>query len=184
MLETLTSTIDRCSLAEKYLDAQSAASLENFPEGTMTSMSLSPSALLNCLKSPHIGRQIVRNVGAIPEPGRYVFNNASNALLSSNIGNIPDWGSVQSTKDNGAFHLAARTISGGPIQIASFDNSEIVDLELIQQISGSTATGKTVVLRPTGIGRTINPYVSFEDNILLQVANTHSTYYISSSIQW
>ncbi|KAH8196756.1 hypothetical protein TruAng_009075 [Truncatella angustata] len=89
------------------------------------------------------------------------------------IGNIPDWGPVQSTKDNGAFHLAARVISGGPIQIKSFDGSSAADLDVVRRVSGRTANGKIVVLRPTGIGRTVNPYVGFEDCVLLKIGNTH-----------
>ncbi|KAH6653197.1 raffinose synthase or seed imbibition protein Sip1-domain-containing protein [Truncatella angustata] len=173
MLETLNSAVERCALSESYLDAQSAASLEYFPGGTLASMSLSPSALFNSLKSTQAGQQVVRNSAIFPDHRKHVFNNAVNALLSRAIGNIPDWGPVQSTKDNGAFHLAARVISGGPIQIKSFDGSSAADLDVVRRVSGRTANGKIVVLRPTGIGRTVNPYVGFEDCVLLKIGNTH-----------
>ena len=180
MLETLKSAVMRCSLAEKYLDAQAAASLKNFQGGTLKGMSLSPSALLNSLKPCPNRRQVVRNTGVFPDHREHVFANASNALLSNSVGNIPDWGPIQSTRVNGSFHVAARSISGGPIQISSFDGSDATDFELVQRISGRTGKGKTVVLRPHDIGRATNAYVAFEDNVLLRIGNTHSKYrYVS-----
>lgn len=175
LLETLTSAIERCSLAESYLDAQFAASLHNFPAGTLTSMSLSPSALLNNLKSHPTYKQVVRNSAIFADARKHVFNNAHNALLSHSIGNLPDWGPVQSTKINGTYSAAARVISGGPIRIASFDDPE-TDVQLVQQLIGCTAKGKTVALRPSGIGRATDPYVGFGDNVLLKIGNTHSKY--------
>ncbi|KAI0149272.1 raffinose synthase or seed imbibition protein Sip1-domain-containing protein [Pestalotiopsis sp. NC0098] len=172
MLETLASAKDRCSLAEVYLDAQSSAASTAFPGGTMSTMSLSPSSLLNNLKASH--RPIVKNIGIFPDHRKYVFNNAHNAWLSNGIGNLPDWGAIGSTKDHGAFHAAARAISGGPIQISSFDGTDDGDLEIFQQITAITARGKTVALRPSGIGRATNPYISFGDNALLKISNTHN----------
>lgn len=176
MLETLTSAAERCSLTGSYLDAQSRASMEYFPHGTLTSTSLSPSALFSSLKLSRGHAEVVRNIGVFPDHGKYVFNNASNALLSGSIGNIPDWGPVQSTRDHGDFHAAARSISGGPIQIASFDNSVSADIDLVNQVTGQTAQGKTIVLRPTGIGRVTDPYIGFGDMVLLKIANRHGTY--------
>lgn len=174
MLETLASAKDRCSLAEVYLDAQSSAASTVFPGGTMSTMSLSPSALLNNLKTSH--RSIVKNIGIFPDQIKYVFNNAHNALLSNGIGNLPDWGSIESTKDHGAFHAAARAISGGPIQISSFDGTDDGDLEIFRQITAITARARTVALRPNGIGRATNPYIGFGDNALLKASNTHSKF--------
>lgn len=162
MIESLTSAAMRCSLAEPYLDAQAAASLA---AGALISMSLSPNALFNSLKLPR-ARQVVRNSAIFTEHKKHVFVNASNALLSSSFGNIPDWGPVHDAQAD-AFQLAARCISGGPVQIASLG----LNPDLVRQTYGETARGKNVVLRPTGIGRTMSPYVAFEDHVLLKIAN-------------
>lgn len=162
MIESLTSATMRCSLAQPYLDAQSAASL---PSEVLLGMSLSPNALFNSLKLPP-ARQVVRNSAIFPEHRKHVFVNASNALLSCSMGNIPDWGPVQSAQ-GGAFQLAARCISGGPIHISSLD----LHPELMQRTCGKTARGKNVVFRPTGVGRAMNPYVAFEEDVLLKIGN-------------
>lgn len=177
LLETLSSASSRCSLADRYLDAQHAAAQVNFNEHSLASMSLAPCALFHALKVSETDRkQVVRNSAAFPNHKEHIFVNAHNAILSAAVGNIPDWGPIESTSELGAFHIAARNISGGPLQISSFDGSDEDDMRLVQQVSGSTGLNKTVVLRPTGLGRAINPYIAREDNALLKIGNTHGSY--------
>ncbi|KAK8010158.1 raffinose synthase Sip1 [Apiospora arundinis] len=177
MLESLASASVRCSLSEAYLEAQSTAMQTYFPRGNLSSMSLSPCALFHDLRSTG-SRQppTVRNSRAFSDHRRHVFVNAINAVVSGGIGNIPDWGPVERTAAaaHGAFHVAARCLSGGPIRISTFDGSGRDDLGLVRQISGVTALGKTVVFRPSGIGKTTNPYSHFDDEHLLKIGNTHN----------
>lgn len=161
----------RAAMAERYLDAQASAATCHFRHNCLTSRSLSPSALLNNLKYPGSGAT-VRNIGDFPDHRKHVFVNSCNALLSGCLGNIPDWAPVQSTKKYGAFHLAARAISGGPIQISSFDNG-YADKDLIQRICGRTALNRLIALRPSSIAATTMPYVAFEDPTLLKIGNIH-----------
>ncbi|KAK8068723.1 hypothetical protein PG994_005339 [Apiospora phragmitis] len=177
MLESLASAAVRCSLFEVYLDAQSTAMQTYFPRGNLSSMSLLPCALFHNLRSTG-SRQpaTVRNSRAFSDHRRHVFVNAINTVISGGVGNIPDWGPVERTAAaaHGAFHVAARCLSGGPIRISAFDGSGRDDLGLVRQISGLTALGKTVVFRPSGIGKATNPYSHFDDEHLLKIGNTHS----------
>ncbi|KAK7964017.1 Sip1-like protein, partial [Apiospora saccharicola] len=177
MLESMASAAVRCSVSEAYLDAQSTAIRTHFPRGNLSSMSMSPCALFHDLKSTRsLQPATVRNSRAFLDRRRHVFVNSINSLISGGVGNIPDWGPVERTAAaaHGAFHVAARCISGGPIQISDFDGSGPDDSDLVRQISGMTALGETVVFRPSGIGKTTNPYSQFDDEHLLKIGNTHS----------
>lgn len=177
MLESLSSAAVRRSVSEPYLHAQSTAAINNFVCGSMTSSSLSPAALLSNLRLIQSGhQQVVRNSAVFEDHRRHIFVNASNAHLSKCIGNIPDWGSVNSTRENAALELAARCISGGPIEVSSFDGAGADDRDVVKRITTQTLKGKTVTIRPTGVGTAIDPYVAFEDETLLAIANTHGKF--------
>lgn len=73
------------------------------------------------------------------------------------------------------FHAAARCLSGGPVCITDAPGRH--DLELIRQISGRTTRGKTVVFRPSVVGRALDVYnlylVGISDRALLKIGAYH-----------
>ncbi|KAJ6780953.1 hypothetical protein PWT90_05380 [Aphanocladium album] len=165
VLETLSSAAMRACFTESYLDAQHTASMVHFAEGYMTSRALSPNPLFRNSKWP-LALSVVQNSGWFPDYRKLVFVNSCNALLSRAIGNIPYWDTVLI---NSTFDLAARVISGGPIKVGSEDEGNC-----LKRVCGLTARGKTVVLRPSGIGGATDPYASFEDPVLVRMGNTHA----------
>ncbi|MCE0484863.1 MAG: alpha-galactosidase [Methylacidiphilales bacterium] len=57
----------------------------------------------------------------------HIFNNALNAVWVQNFA-LPDWDMFQSSHPAGAFHAAARAISGGPIYVSDKPDSHDFDL--------------------------------------------------------
>jgi hypothetical protein len=58
-------------------------------------------------------------------------------------------------------------MSGGPIYITDAPGQH--DLDLIDQITAPTVQGKTVILRPTTLGRTMNIYQDYSEGHILKV---------------
>lgn len=104
----------------------------------------------------------------------HVFCNAGNALFTQHLNVTPDWDMFQTVHDYSSYHAAARCISGGPVYIT--DEPGKHNIALIKQMTGPSvkmAAGKhkTVIFRPENIGKTLDPYVAYEDEVLLKVGN-------------
>ena len=73
--------------------------------------------------------------------------------------------------DQGAFVVGqARCVSGGPVYITDVPGEH--DMALIRQITGVTTFGKTVVFRPSAVGRALEAYTAYagpETGVLLKV---------------
>jgi hypothetical protein len=69
------------------------------------------------------------------------------------------------------FHAAARCVSGGPIYINDVPGKH--NLALVNQMTGTSPSGKKVVFRLTSLSRTIELYSSYDDEALLKIG----TYY-------
>lgn len=74
----------------------------------------------------------------------------------------------QTSHPYSSFHAAARCISGGPLYIT--DEPGKHDVNLISQMTARTAQGKTVILRPSVIGKAVGIYTSYDEARLLRVA--------------
>ncbi len=79
---------------------------------------------------------------------------------------LPDWDMFQTAGGEagawGGFHAAARCVSGGPVYITDIPGSH--DLDLIGQMTGRTPRGKTVVFRPSVVGRVVlGGYEGYDD---------------------
>lgn len=73
----------------------------------------------------------------------------------------------QTSHPYSSFHAAGRCISGGPIYIT--DEPGKHDVDLISQMTAQTTQGKTIILRPTVIGKSVGIYTSYHEARLLRV---------------
>lgn len=165
MPETVPSAAMRASMAETYLEAQYTASSAHFSASGMACRALSPNTLFRNLKLSSAS-PVVQNSGPFPDYKKHIFVNNCNALLIRGIGNIPSWDLMPGDR---ALSLAARAISGGPIQVG-----DEVDGALVRRVCGRSGQDKTIVLRPSGIGAAMNPYTAFEDPVSVKIGNTHA----------
>lgn len=73
----------------------------------------------------------------------------------------------QTSHEYAGFHGAARCVSGGPIYITDTPGKH--DINLIAQMTAQTTSGKTVILRPTIVGKSIDPYNAYSAQALLKI---------------
>lgn len=104
----------------------------------------------------------------------HIFTNAHNALFTQHLNLIPDWDMFQTVHDYSGFHAAARCVSGGPIYITDVPGQH--DLDLIGQMTGPTPRGKTVIFRPSIVGKSLDPYNGYDDDHLLLVGTYHGEF--------
>lgn len=97
----------------------------------------------------------------------HIFVNAHNSLLTSHLNILPDWDMFQTSHPYSSFHAAGRCVSGGPIYIT--DEPGQHNLDLIAQMTARTIQGKTIILRPSVIGKTVGIYTAYEEERLLKV---------------
>ena len=97
----------------------------------------------------------------------HIFVNAHNSLLTSHLNILPDWDMFQTSHPYSSFHAAGRCVSGGPIYFT--DEPGQHNLDLIAQMTARTIQGKTIILRPSVIGKTVGIYTGYEEEKLLKV---------------
>ncbi|TQN68528.1 putative galactinol--sucrose galactosyltransferase 6, partial [Colletotrichum shisoi] len=176
MTDTWISASARRELIDAYLDAWTISSLRHFSIKAISCMSQTPQIMFY--------NQMPRNRPAIlcrnsddffPEiPASHpwhVWTNAHNSLFTQHLNVLPDWDMFQTVHDYSGFHAAARCVSGGPIYITDVPGQH--NLDLIKQMTGPTIRGKTVILRPSVVGKTIDPYTGYDDDGLLKVGSYH-----------
>ncbi|GKT43211.1 putative galactose dehydrogenase galD [Colletotrichum spaethianum] len=176
MTDTWVSASARRELIDAYLDAWTISSLRHFSIKTISCMSQTPQIMFY--------NQMPRNRPAIlcrnsddffPEiPASHpwhVWTNAHNSLLTQHLNILPDWDMFQTVHDYSGFHAAARCVSGGPIYITDVPGQH--SLDLIKQMTGPTIRGKTVIFRPSVVGKTIDPYTGYDDDGLLKIGSYH-----------
>ena len=73
----------------------------------------------------------------------------------------------QTSHPYSSFHAAGRCVSGGPIYFT--DEPGQHNLDLIAQMTARTTHGKTIILRPSVIGKTVGIYTGYEEERLLKV---------------
>ena len=97
----------------------------------------------------------------------HIFVNAHNSLLTSHLNILPDWDMFQTSHPYSSFHAAGRCVSGGPIYFT--DEPGQHNLDLIAQMTARTIQGKTIILRPSVIGKAVGVYTAYEEERLLKV---------------
>ncbi|KAF4972632.1 hypothetical protein FZEAL_9557 [Fusarium zealandicum] len=176
MMETWVGASPRRDLINKYLDAWTISTLRHFSAKAISCMSQFPQALFYSQLPTNRPTILVRNSDDFfPEiPASHpwhVWTNAHNSIFMSHLNVLPDWDMFQTVHEYSGFHAAARCVSGGPIYITDVPGEH--NMDLINQMSGLTPQGKTVIFRPSVLGKTVYPYMGYDDDSLLKVGSYH-----------
>ncbi|KAL1879955.1 hypothetical protein VTK73DRAFT_6535 [Phialemonium thermophilum] len=176
MMDTWTSSRARRDLIHTYLDAWTLASLRHFSIKSISCMSQTPQILFYSQLPPNRPAVLCRNSDDFfPEvPASHpwhVWTNAHNSVFTQYLNVLPDWDMFQTVHDYSGFHAAARCVSGGPIYITDVPGEH--NMDLINQMTGVTPRGKTIIFRPSVVGKTIDCYVGYHDDSLLKVGAYH-----------
>lgn len=181
MFDTLRDATDRRDLFNTYLDAWTVSSLKHFSIKAISCMSQTPQILYHSQLPSNRPAILVRNSDdffpEVPSSHTWhVWTNAHNALMTQHLNLLPDWDMFQTVHDYSGFHAAARCVSGGPIYITDVPGQH--DMNLIKQMTGRTTRGKTVIFRPSVVGKSLDQYIDYNDEVLLKIATYHGTYHI------
>ncbi|KFZ08038.1 hypothetical protein V501_06122 [Pseudogymnoascus sp. VKM F-4519 (FW-2642)] len=176
LLDTITSASARASLTHAYLDAWSIAGLRHFSVKAISCMSQTPNIIFHSQLPSNRPPILVRNSDDFfPEiessHAWHVFTNASNALLTQHLNVVPDFDMFMTVHEYSAFHAAARCVSGGPVYITDVPGEH--NMPLINQMTGPTPAGKSVIFRPSTFGKTRDPYQGYQDPVLLKISTYH-----------
>ncbi|KAF4963939.1 hypothetical protein FSARC_8074 [Fusarium sarcochroum] len=176
MIETWIAASPRRDLINTYLDAWTISTLRHFSAKAISCMSQFPQALFHSQMPTNRPTILVRNSDDFfPEiPASHpwhVWTNAHNSIFMKHLNVLPDWDMFQTVHEYSGFHAAARCVSGGPIYITDVPGEH--DMDLIGQMTGLTPRGKTVIFRPSMLGRAMDPYIGYDDDLLLKVGSYH-----------
>ena len=172
-LDMLVHAPDRRNLINEYQDAWTIAHLRHFSSRAISCMSQFPQSLFHSQLPRNKPRLLVRNSDDFfPEVEAshawHIFCNAHNSLFTQHLNALPDWDMFQTSHDWASFHGAARCVSGGPIYIT--DKPGEHDIKLIRAMTAQTVQGKTTILRPQMIGRTVGSvYNSYDSKAILKI---------------
>lgn len=172
-LDLLDDPVDRARFTQAYQDAWSISSLRYFQEKAISCMSLTPQIIFHSQVPTNRPKFVLRNSDDffpdIPSSHPWhVFCNAHVSLLTRYLNVVPDWDMFQTSHPFASFHAAARCVSGGPIYITDVPGQH--DLDLISQMTAPTIDGKTVILRPSTLGRTMDIYHNYSEGHILKVS--------------
>lgn len=165
---------ERRALIQEYQDAWTLAHVRHFGGKAISCMSQTPQILFHTQLPQSNPRTLVRNSDDFfPEAAAshpwHIFCNAHNSLFTQHLNIVPDWDMFQTSHEWAGYHAAARCISGGPIYFTDYPGHH--DIHLIRQISAQTIHDKTITLRPDTIGKTVDPYSSYESQTLLKIGS-------------
>jgi hypothetical protein len=177
-LDLLEDAEDRRHLIRTYQDAWTISSLRYFSVKAISCMSQTPQILFHSQLPTNRPRQMVRNCDdffpEIPTSHPWhIFMNAYNSLFTSHLNVLPDWDMFQTYHEYSSYHAAGRCVSGGPIYFT--DEPGTHDVSLIHQMTALNIKKRTVILRPSCVGKTIasGVYNAYEDQRLLKVGTYH-----------
>lgn len=176
MMDTWVSAKARRELMHTYLDAWTISTLRHFSSRAISCMSQTPQILFYSQIPQNRPAVLCRNSDdffpTIPASHPWhVWTNAHNSLLTQHLNVLPDWDMFQTVHDYSSFHAAARCISGGPIYFTDVPGQH--NMDLLNQMTGPTPHGNTVIFRPSVVARSIDHYVGYDDYSLLKVGAYH-----------
>lgn len=172
MLDEIHDAPDRRALITEYQDAWTLAHLRHFGSRAISCMSQVPQLMFHSQLPRNKPRLLVRNSDDFfPDVDAshpwHIFCNAHNSVIAQHLNVLPDWDMFQTSHPWASFHAAARCISGGPIYFTDYPGKH--DIKLIRQITAQTTRGKTVILRPSVVGRALDPYNEYGTQAMLKV---------------
>lgn len=178
VLDCIVDTKHRRDLITSYLDAWSSSTLRHFGDRAISCMSQFPQGIFRSHIRQNHPAFVVRNSDDYfpNEPSSHTWHlwaNAHNSLFTRYLNVVPDWDMFQTKHEYAGFHAAARCVSGGPIYITDVPGEH--DMDLIKSMTGVTVRGKTVVFRPSVVGRSVGAFVGFHDGRLLKIGSYHGT---------
>ncbi|RKF61929.1 putative galactinol--sucrose galactosyltransferase 6 [Erysiphe neolycopersici] len=176
MLDTIVSAEARRDLITTYLDAWTLSAFNHFGLKVISCMSQTPQSLFYSHMPLNKPRFLIRNSDDFyPEiPASHpwhIFSNAHNSLFTRHLNCLPDWDMFQTVHNYSGYHAAARCVSGGPICITDVPGEH--DFKLIDQITSLTPNGRTIILRPSMVGRSLDQYTKYDECKLLQIGTSH-----------
>jgi hypothetical protein len=177
IVDTWSEPAVRRDLINTYQDAWTLASLRHFGNKVISCMSQAPPIIfhsqLPANRPPVVCRTSDDFLPSDPTSHPWhLFANAHNAVINQHLNILPDWDMFQTSHEYAGLHAAARCVSGGPIYITDYPGQH--DLALIHQMTGITTRGKTVVFRPSTLGRALDVYVDYKNPAaLLKVGSYH-----------
>ena len=177
-LDLLSDPEDRRSLIPAYQDAWSINYLRYFKNRAISCMSQVPQIMFHSQLPTNKPRIMLRNSDdffpKIPTSHTWhLFTNAFAALLTQHLNILPDWDMFQTYHEYSSFHGAARCVSGGPIYFT--DEPGKHGVELIREMTAQSIWDKTVILRPSTVGKVISTglYTAYEEQRLLKIGTYH-----------
>ncbi|RYP03833.1 hypothetical protein DL764_004883 [Monosporascus ibericus] len=176
MVDTWVSAKHRRELTDTYLDAWMIAALKHFSLRAVSCMSQAPQIIFHQQLPKNKPPLLVRNSDdffphAPASHPWHIWANAHNSLLTQHLNVLPDWDMFQTVHEYSGFHAAARCLSGGPIYIT--DTPGQYNLNIINQITGETPRGNTVIFRPSVVGKSLDQYTDYHDDVLLKIGSYH-----------
>ena len=177
-LDLLVDPEDRRDLIPAYQDAWEISYLRYFKNRAISCMSQIPQIIFHSQLPTNKPRIMMRNSDdffpEIPSSHPWhIFTNAFAALLNQHLNILPDWDMFQTYHEYSSFHGAARCVSGGPIYFTDEPGKHGIDL--IKQMTAQSNKGKTVILRPSTVGKVISTglYTAYEEQRLLKIGTYH-----------
>lgn len=179
MVDSWTNSKARRELITEYLDVWGLNALRYFSMRAVSCMSQFPQALFHSqMKSAREACLVRSSDDYFPDVPQshawHIWANAHNSIFMQHLNVVPDWDMFQTKHEFGEYHAAARCLSGGPIWITDVPGEH--DINVIRQISGRTTRGKTVIFRPSVVGKSVSPLTGYHDNVLLKIGTYHGKF--------
>lgn len=176
MLDDVQDAPDRRTIIKSYQDAWTLEGLRYLSARQISCGSQVPVIMFHSMLSTSSPRIVVRNSDDFfptidSSHAWHIFTNAHNALIMQHFNVLLDWDMFQSDHPYAAYHAAARCISGGPVYITDYPDKH--NKSLIKQMTATTPSGSTVILRPQNLAKSSNAYNGYDEARLLKVDTYH-----------
>lgn len=165
----------RSSVIPAYQSAWTLAHQRHLSGKAISCMSQVPEHLFRKLLQTHTPPIIVRNSDdyfpEIPSSHTWhVWTNAHNALMMQHLNAVLDWDMFQTSHEFGRLHGAARCLSGGPLLLTDIPGDH--DMGLINEMVATAPDGRSIALRPKGMGKAAQAWDRIEKGALKIVNET------------
>ena len=159
----------RSKLIPAYQSAWTIAHQRYLGGKAISCMSQVPEHLFRLLLQTYTPPMIVRNSDdffpEIPSSHTWhIWTNAHNALVCQHLNAVLDWDMFQTSHAFGRLHGASRCLSGGPLLLTDIPGDH--DLGLINEMVAEAPDGRSIALRPKGMGKAGQAWDGIEKGVL------------------